>query len=216
MYTLYIGNKNYSTWSLRAWVLMKALAIAFEERQLALYEPDTSKYIRRVSPSGRVPCLHDGEVVVWDSLAILEYLAERHPQLTLIIDHMGLNSSGGVARARDRKSMGTLGGCGDAFRLCASPRRVGNECEIAIGQDAVCSGGVRDRAHRRLVAGRARALRSRRGFSLRPVHGSRRVLLPGRVPISNLRRSTRRCRRRLLPRSARVTRNARMGCGCGH
>ena len=78
MYTLYIGNKNYSTWSLRAWVLMKALAIAFEERQLALYEPDTSKYIRRVSPSGRVPCLHDGEVVVWDSLAIAEYLAERH------------------------------------------------------------------------------------------------------------------------------------------
>ncbi len=81
MYTLYIGNKNYSTWSLRAWVLLKALGIAFQEQQLALYEPDTSKRIRRVSPSGRVPCLHDGEVVVWDSLAIAEYLAEKHPEV---------------------------------------------------------------------------------------------------------------------------------------
>ena len=81
MYTLYIGNKNYSTWSLRAWVLMKALGIAFEERQLALYEPDTSKRIRRVSPSGRVPCLHDGDIVVWDSLAIAEYLAESHREV---------------------------------------------------------------------------------------------------------------------------------------
>ena len=81
MYTLYIGNKNYSTWSLRAWVLLKALGIAFEERQLALYEPDTSTRIRRVSPSGRVPCLHDGEIVVWDSLAIAEYLAEKHREV---------------------------------------------------------------------------------------------------------------------------------------
>ena len=81
MYTLYIGNKNYSTWSLRAWMLMKVLGIAFQERRLALYEPDTSKRIRRVSPSGRVPCLHDGEVVVWDSLAIAEYLAERHREV---------------------------------------------------------------------------------------------------------------------------------------
>ena len=79
MYTLYIGNKNYSTWSLRAWVLMKTLGIAFHEKQVALYRPDTPERIRPVSPSSRVPCLHDGEGVVWDSLAIAEYLAERHP-----------------------------------------------------------------------------------------------------------------------------------------
>jgi glutathione S-transferase len=78
MYTLYIGNKNYSTWSLRAWVLMRTLAIPFREEQLALYELDTPERIRRVSPSGRVPCLRDGETVVWDSLAIAEYLAEEH------------------------------------------------------------------------------------------------------------------------------------------
>jgi glutathione S-transferase len=81
MYTLYIGNKNYSTWSLRAWVLMKTLGLAFHEKQLALYRPDTPARIRPVSPSSRVPCLHDDEVVVWDSLAIAEYLAEKHPDV---------------------------------------------------------------------------------------------------------------------------------------
>lgn len=78
-YTLYIGNKNYSTWSLRAWVLMKSIGIAFDEQRLTLYQPDSPARLRQVSPSGRVPCLHDGAVIVWDSLAISEYLAERHP-----------------------------------------------------------------------------------------------------------------------------------------
>ena len=78
-YTLYIGNKNYSTWSLRAWALLKVTGIPFREQRLALYRPDTSARIREVSPSRRVPCLHDGDTVVWDSLAIAEYLAERHP-----------------------------------------------------------------------------------------------------------------------------------------
>jgi glutathione S-transferase len=78
-YTLYIGNKNYSTWSLRAWVLMKVTGIAFREQRLALYLPDSPARIHQVSPSSRVPCLHDAATVVWDSLAITEYLAERHP-----------------------------------------------------------------------------------------------------------------------------------------
>lgn len=77
-YTLYIGNKNYSTWSLRAWVLMRALGIRFAEQQVWLYLSQTAAQIRRVSPSGRVPCLHDGATLVWDTLAITEYLAERH------------------------------------------------------------------------------------------------------------------------------------------
>jgi glutathione S-transferase len=79
MYTLYIGNKNYSSWSLRAWVLMKAFGIPFNEHRITLYEPDSSERIRIHSPSGRLPCLHDGSTVVWDTLAIAEYLAERHP-----------------------------------------------------------------------------------------------------------------------------------------
>jgi len=81
MYTLYIGNKNYSTWSLRSWVLMKAAGIAFREQRLLLDQADSSVRIRAHSPSAKVPCLHDGSLVVWDSMAIAEYLAERHPGL---------------------------------------------------------------------------------------------------------------------------------------
>ena len=78
---LVIGNKNYSSWSLRPWLAMKVLGIAFEEKRIALYGPESKREILRYSPAGRVPILHDGATVVWDSLAILEYLAERHPQL---------------------------------------------------------------------------------------------------------------------------------------
>src|SRR5262249_45204572 len=58
---------------------MRALQIAFEERRLLLYRPDSVAHLRKISPSGKVPCLHDGNIVVWDTLAIAEYLAERHP-----------------------------------------------------------------------------------------------------------------------------------------
>jgi glutathione S-transferase len=78
MYTLYIANKNYSSWSLRPWVLMRALGIPFEERLERFPDGTASPNFRIFSPSGKVPCLHDGSTVVWDSLAITEYLAERH------------------------------------------------------------------------------------------------------------------------------------------
>ncbi len=79
MYELFIANKNYSSWSLRPWVLMKALAIPFEERLIAFGTPEENRTaFRKFSPSGKVPCLLDGETVVWDSLAIAEYLHERH------------------------------------------------------------------------------------------------------------------------------------------
>jgi glutathione S-transferase len=78
---LVIGNKNYSSWSLRPWLAMKVLGLAFEEKRISLYRPDTKSEILHHSPGGKVPVLVDGEAVVWDSLAILEYLAERHPAL---------------------------------------------------------------------------------------------------------------------------------------
>jgi glutathione S-transferase len=78
MYALYIGNKNYSSWSLRPWLLMRALEIPFEERLVRFGEDSNWSRFRKFSPTGRVPCLHDGETVVWDSLAIAEFLAERH------------------------------------------------------------------------------------------------------------------------------------------
>ncbi len=78
MYELYIANKNYSSWSLRPWVLMKAQGIPFTER-LVPFDPGANyENFRKFSPSGRVPCLVDDGLPVWDSLAIVEYLAERH------------------------------------------------------------------------------------------------------------------------------------------
>ncbi|MEX2198769.1 MAG: glutathione S-transferase family protein [Burkholderiales bacterium] len=78
---LVVGNKNYSSWSLRAWLAMKVLGLPFREVRIPLYGPESKRALLEYSPAGKVPCLVDGEVRVWDSLAILEYLAERHPAL---------------------------------------------------------------------------------------------------------------------------------------
>jgi len=78
MKTLTIANKNYSSWSLRPWVLLRELAIPFEERILPFGEGSNFERFRAFSPSGLVPCLDDGGTIVWDSLAIAEYLAESH------------------------------------------------------------------------------------------------------------------------------------------
>lgn len=76
-YELYIGNKNYSSWSLRPWVLMRELEIPFKET-LVPFSPSRHEDYLKFSPSGKVPCLDDHGTVVWDSLAIVEYLAERY------------------------------------------------------------------------------------------------------------------------------------------
>lgn len=78
MYVLHIANKNYSSWSLRPWVLMRALDIPFEERLTPFPTGSSWNFYRSFSPNGRVPCLVDDGWAVWDSLAIAEYLAERH------------------------------------------------------------------------------------------------------------------------------------------
>lgn len=75
MYQLFIANKNYSSWSLRPWLLMRMLGIPFEEKLVPFGGPGE---LFDFSPSGRVPCLMEGKTVVWDSLAIVEFLAERH------------------------------------------------------------------------------------------------------------------------------------------
>lgn len=78
MFTLYIGNKNYSSWSLRPWLVLRALGVPFEERLLRFDDAAAWAEFRAWSPSGKVPLLVDGERQVWDSLAIVEYVAERH------------------------------------------------------------------------------------------------------------------------------------------
>ncbi len=77
--TLVIGNKAYSSWSLRPWLLLRERGIAFREIRIPLYTPETPERIREFSPSGRVPLLIDGATKVWDSLAICEYVSERFP-----------------------------------------------------------------------------------------------------------------------------------------
>lgn len=78
MYDLYIANKNYSSWSLRPWVLMSELGIPFREVLVPFAGPENPDAFRTFSPSGRVPCLVDGATTVWDSLSITEYVGERH------------------------------------------------------------------------------------------------------------------------------------------
>jgi glutathione S-transferase len=92
---LVIANKNYSSWSLRAWLLLRQAGVPFEEEVIGFNEPDFSERVRRYAPTGRVPVLVDGDLVVWDSLAIAEYVAEKFPEKKLWPEARG-------ARARAR------------------------------------------------------------------------------------------------------------------
>jgi glutathione S-transferase len=87
MQKLYIGNKNYSSWSMRPWVLLTQAGIPFEEVQVRFDSFDTDSSFRKtlsgITPVSKVPVLVDGDLVVWDTLAIAEYLAEKYPQHAL-------------------------------------------------------------------------------------------------------------------------------------
>ena len=76
---LLIGNMNYSSWSMRPWLLLRQLEIPFEEQKISFNDPSFEARVKVLSPVGEVPVLVDGDVVVWDSLAIVEYLAEKFP-----------------------------------------------------------------------------------------------------------------------------------------
>jgi glutathione S-transferase len=80
---LIIGNKNYSSWSFRPWIALKAAGIAFDEEVISLYVAGGREQILKHSPAGKVPILIDGDVRVWESLAILEYAAEKFPGASL-------------------------------------------------------------------------------------------------------------------------------------
>lgn len=82
-YTLVIGDKNYSSWSLRPWLSLKACGAPFEEERVRLRQPESKAEILRHSPSGKVPALKTDIGIICDSLAIVEYLAEQHPEAKL-------------------------------------------------------------------------------------------------------------------------------------
>ena len=79
-FQLIIGNYNYSSWSLRPWLLLRKLSVSFEETQVLLQTEDFKQQVMRFSPVAKVPVLLDGDLAIWDSLAIAEYLAEQYPQ----------------------------------------------------------------------------------------------------------------------------------------
>jgi len=81
--TIYLGNKNYSSWSLRPWLVLKRTTVAFDEVVIPLYQTGSRETVLKYSPSGRVPALHHDGVTVWESLAICEYLAETFPNFEL-------------------------------------------------------------------------------------------------------------------------------------
>jgi glutathione S-transferase len=81
--TIYLGNKNYASWSLRAWLALKATGAPFEEVVIPLFQPGSKETLHKYSPSGKVPALHHGEIVVWDSLAICGYLGDIFPDAGL-------------------------------------------------------------------------------------------------------------------------------------
>jgi glutathione S-transferase len=83
VYTIIIGNKRTSSWSMRPWLALSLTGVAFEEVVIPLHQPDTKARILEYSPSGRVPALRHDDLVVWDSLGITEYLHERHPEAGL-------------------------------------------------------------------------------------------------------------------------------------
>jgi glutathione S-transferase len=83
MLRLIIGNKAYSSWSMRAWLAARQSGLAVENVLIPLYEEGSAEDMRRYAPTGKVPCLMDGAVAIWDSLAICEYLAELAPEAGL-------------------------------------------------------------------------------------------------------------------------------------
>ncbi len=112
--TLVIGNKNYSSWSLRPWIAMKVASIPFEEVVIPLYVPGSPEHIMKYSPAGKVPILIDGDDTIWESLAILEHLAERFPAAKLWPSDARARS---FARARRRPK------CTAASSRCGSTAR---------------------------------------------------------------------------------------------
>jgi len=146
--TLVIGNKNYSSWSLRAWLFMKHVGVEFQEILVALDTADTRDHLDRYGPSGRVPVLRQGKLCVWDSLAICEYVeelsgkgwpqarearavarsvcAEMHSGFTTLRSLWPMN-----ARARNRRTAVTAALEADVERI----DEIWNDCRVRFGKD---------------------------------------------------------------------------------
>lgn len=125
---LIIANKLYSSWSMRPWLVMKAVGLDFQETVIPLKQPDTAERIKKYSPSGKVPVLIDGEVKVWESLAIISYLADRFADKPIWPDGM-------VARAYAKSIAMEMHGGFQALRM-ACPMNLGKRFKTpAMSED---------------------------------------------------------------------------------
>ena len=172
---LIIGNKNYSSWSLRPWIAMKVAGIPFAERVISLDDPHFKRTVMAISPAGKVPALADGEVHVWESLAILEYLADKFPDAKLWPDDP-------EARAHARAI---------AAEMHAGFVPLRRECPMNFWRpvSAQFEPGCRRerRAHRRDVDRLPRPVRRRRSVPVRPVRGGGRHVRTGGGALYDLR-----------------------------
>lgn len=133
---LVIGNKNYSSWSLRPWLALRVAQIPFEEVRIPLYQPDSKARQLGYAPSGKVPVLIDGGLKIWDSLAIAEYLAERFPERGLWPAELGARAwarsisaemHAGFGALRSQMPMNCRGhfpGCGQSDAVLAEIERI--------------------------------------------------------------------------------------------
>lgn len=171
MYTLHIANKNYSSWSLRPWVLMKTLGIPFEEK-LHPFPDDRPSYpdFIKFSPTGLVPVLDDGDIVVWESLGITEYLGDRYAAVW---------PAGEAARAWARSAVAEMhAGFSTLRNVCGM--NCGIRVELAEYPEAR-RGASRAAMGRRTIALRRAVPRGGR------IHSGRCILLPRGLPGADLR-----------------------------
>jgi len=141
---LIIGNKNYSSWSLRPWIAMTAAGIPFEETVIPLYEPGSAEAILRHSPAGKVPVLIDGGIHVWESLAILDYLAELYPDAGLWPDDRAARAlARSIASEMHAGFLPLRRACPMNFWLVPKPRPIPGDATANVRRiDAIWSGCV--------------------------------------------------------------------------
>lgn len=132
---LIIANKLYSSWSLRPWILMQAKGITFTETVIPLYQADTKQKIVQHSPTGKVPLLIDGDIRVWESLAIMEYLAEQFP-------NAGIWPASKAARAHARAASSEMHAGFQPLRQ-ACPMNLGRRFKSREWSSEVCAAVAR-------------------------------------------------------------------------
>jgi glutathione S-transferase len=147
---LHVGNKNYSSWSLRPWLVYRHFNLPFEERLIPLFDDNWERSIGAVSPSGKVPCLVDGDLVIWETLAIIEYAAERHRNVPIWPGeskaravarsiscemHAGFGAMRAAMPMNVRKSLPGRGRTPEALKDIARLTALWRDCRAKYGKD---------------------------------------------------------------------------------